>query len=403
MSRIAPATNATPRVAVIGAGVVGTATARSLALGGAQVVLYERTAIGAGTSTASFAWVNSHIKEPAAYHDLNSAGILEHHVLHAAKGPGLDWFYPTGNLEWAEDPDGDRTLEKAVDRLTGRGYPAVWLTPRQACDLVPDLRVPAAVNRVAYFPMEGHALPHLLLSRLWGEARDHGAQLRFPAEVTELLPAANGRVLLHATDGSAETFDVAVTAVGRWTGSVTAAAGLPVPMADPDLPGSATVGFLGFTGPVPTRLDRVLITPRLNVRPDGGGRLVIQSLQLDAAADPGNPPATNGPIARALLDHLTELLHGAAGARLESLRVGQRALPADGLTVAGFLPTETPVYTLATHSGITLGPLLGRLAAEEILSSRRSPLLDRFAPDRLTSADPAAFELLSPARLPGNQ
>jgi glycine/D-amino acid oxidase-like deaminating enzyme len=97
------------------------------------------------------------------------------------------------------------------------------------------------------------------------------------------------------------------------------------------------------------------------------------------------------------------LLHGTASAHLESLRVGQRALPADGLTVAGYLQIETPVYTLATHSGITLGPLLGRLAADEILHGRRSPLLDGFAPDRLTSADPTAFELLPAARLPGYQ
>jgi glycine/D-amino acid oxidase-like deaminating enzyme len=286
MNHVLPATNTAPRVAVIGAGVLGTATARSLALGGAHVVLYERTAIGAGTSTSSFAWVNSHIKEPPAYRDLNAAGILEHHVMHAAQGPGLDWFYPTGNLEWTKDVSGDRSLEKAVDRLTGRGYPAVWITPRRACELVPDLRVPATVDRVAYFPMEGHALPQLLLSRLWSEARDRGAQLRCPAEVSELLPAPNGRVLLRTTAGSADTFDVAVTAVGRWTGRLTAAAGLPVPMADPGVPGSAAVGFLGWTGPVPTRLDRVLITPHLNVRPDGGGRLVVQNLELDAAADP---------------------------------------------------------------------------------------------------------------------
>ncbi len=366
-------------------------------------MLYERTAIGAGTSTGSFAWVNSHIKEPSAYHDLNSAGILEHYVMHAAKGSGLEWFYPTGNLEWAEDDDGDRSLERAVARLTARGYPAVWITPRQACSLVPDLRLPADVDRVAHFPMEGHTLPHLLLARLWGEARDYGAQLRCPTEVTELLPAPKGRVLVRLADGSAEAFDVAVTAVGRWTGGVTATAGLPVPMADPDAPGSAAVGFLGWTGPLPNRLDRVLITPHLNVRPDGGGRLVIQSLELDAAADPGNPPATDGPVARSLLENLADLLHGTAGARLESLRVGQRALPADGLTVAGYLQIEAPVYTLATHSGITLGPLLGRLAADEILHGRRSPLLDGFAPDRLTSADPTAFDRLPAARLPGYQ
>jgi glycine/D-amino acid oxidase-like deaminating enzyme len=394
---------AAPRIAVIGAGVLGTAAARSLALGGAQVVLYERTAIGAGTTTGSFAWVNSHIKEPWSYHALNAAGILEHHALHAAKGAGLAWFQPTGNLEWAEDAKGTESLAKAVARLTDRGYPTAWITPQQACNLVPELRIPAAVDRVAHFPMEGHALPHLLLARLWGEAREHGAELRCPAEVTELRPASNDRVIVCLADGSTDTFDAAVTAAGRWTGAVTAAAGLPVPMADPDEAGSAAVGFLGWTAPVPTRLDRVLITPHLNIRPDGGGRLVIQGLDLDADADPGNPPAPDGRVARVLLERLADRLHGTIGARLEVLRVGQRALPADGLTVAGYLPIDAPVYTLATHSGITLGPLLGRLAADEILQGRRSPLLDDFAPERLTAPAPAAFGPLPAARLPGYQ
>jgi glycine/D-amino acid oxidase-like deaminating enzyme len=48
------------------------------------------------------------------------------------------------------------------------------------------------------------------------------------------------------------------------------------------------------------------------------------------------------------------------------------------------------VYAVATHSGVTLGPLLGRLAADEILGGSPSALLAAFRPDRFTTPGGAA-------------
>ncbi|MER6985013.1 FAD-binding oxidoreductase, partial [Streptomyces carpinensis] len=84
-----------------------------------------------------------------------------------------------------------------------------------------------------------------------------------------------------------------------------------------------------------------------------------------------------------------------------SLRVGQRALPADGLTVAGFLGDNARIYTVATHSGITLGPLLGRLAAQELLTGDPEDLLADFRPERLIGR--TELPTLRPARFAGQQ
>jgi glycine/D-amino acid oxidase-like deaminating enzyme len=89
-----------------------------------------------------------------------------------------------------------------------------------------------------------------------------------------------------------------------------------------------------------------------------------------------------------------------AGSRLEKIRVGQRPLPADGLTIAGFADPGSRFYAVATHSGITLAPLLGDLVSGELLGSE-SPLLADFRPSRFaggaTRAAPTA------ARRPGDQ
>ena len=41
----------------------------------------EAGRVGGGTSATSFAWTNSHSKEPRAYHDLNVAGMKAHAAL----------------------------------------------------------------------------------------------------------------------------------------------------------------------------------------------------------------------------------------------------------------------------------------------------------------------------------
>ncbi|QWF78429.1 NAD(P)/FAD-dependent oxidoreductase [Amycolatopsis sp. CA-230715] len=375
------------RIAVIGLGVLGASTARSLALAGAEVTVFERSAPGAGTTGTTFAWVNSHQKNPLSYHDLNLAGVLEHHEL------GGEEFRPTGNLEWADGAGGAERLRASTEQLRDRAYPMDWISPRRARELVPDLVVPPGVDEIAYFPEEGHVLPIVLLARLWGEARDHGAVLRCPAEVAAV---SGGTVEL--ADGTSESFDTVVLATGRWTEELASTASVTIPMAGTE---PATVGFLGYTGPVAARVPSVLTTPRLNVRPDGGGRLVVQGLDLDADADPAAVPPADGEHAAELCARLRELVAGTEGVRLESLRVGQRAMPADGLTVAGFAAPR--LYALATHSGITLGPLLGRLAAQEILAERESPLLADFRPERFDGVDRSELKPLTRARFAGQQ
>ncbi len=386
-------------IAVIGLGVLGASAARSLALAGAHVTVFERTAPLAGTSGASFAWTNSHGKNPQAYHELNVAGMNEHEALSENPGALPPWYVRTGNLEWAEDDAAADRLAASVSELDERDYPVEWLGPERARDLVPDLRVPDPVSRIAFYPTEGHVIPALLLARLWGEAREHGAQLRCPATVSG-LSEVGGKVRVTLSDEIAE-FDAAVVATGRWTEELTAVVGYRMPMAAPDAAGSATVGFLGYTPPLPTRLNRVLTTPELNVRPDGGGRLVVQGLDLDAQADPANPPDTDGQHAHDLCDRLSTLLAGTAGIRLEALRVGQRAMPADGLTVAGFLGDSEKIYVLATHSGITLGPLLGRLAAHELRTGTPAERLTGFRPERLIGR--SGLPEIEPARFAGQQ
>ncbi|WP_435157697.1 NAD(P)/FAD-dependent oxidoreductase [Amycolatopsis sacchari] len=377
------------RAIVIGAGVVGAAVAGRLAARGAEVTILEARTPGAGTTGTSFAWVNSGNKEPESYFALNHAGVRAHHEFAGGPAP---WFFPTGNLEWANGAALEVLLAR-VAKLESRDYPVRRLTAKEALELEPDLAPQPAGTEFVYYPEEAHVLPALLLARFLGEARDAGVRIVNGAEVVEV-----GGGVVRTADGSRYSADVVVSCAGRWTAGVAQAAGVAVPMADPEAPGSATVGFLATTAPVPVRLSRVLTTPRLNVRPDGGGRLLLQGLDLDGEADPAVAVPADGKVGAELVERLPTLLTGAEGAVVEKVRVGQRAMPADGLTVAGFA-TEG-FYVVATHSGITLAPLLARLVADEVHGADFPELADfrpgRFVPGR-------TYEPLRPARLPSEQ
>ncbi len=100
-----------------------------------------------------------------------------------------------------------------------------------------------------------------------------------------------------------------------------------------------------------------------------------------------------------MLARLPEVLNAAEGTVVEKVRVGQRAMPGDDFTVAGFPATDVPFNVVATHS-ITLAPLLGRLVADE-LYGHESPLLRDFRPGRFTSGQ--VLPPPPPARRPGKQ
>jgi D-hydroxyproline dehydrogenase subunit beta len=366
------------RVLVIGAGVVGAAVAAGLTRRGARVTVLEERFPGAGTTGTSFAWVNANDKDPEDYFALNHTAV---HAYHALGGAG---FVPTGHIEWANGEGRRLALSDRVERLRDRGYAVERITARRAAELEPDLAAQPDGTDHVLFPEEGHVIPAVLLARLLGEARDHGARVEIGAAVRE-IKSGRGGVSVTLSDGGVRAADALVCCAGRWTNGL-----VDVPLLDPRVSGPVTNGFLVTTGPVAVRLGRVLTGDRLNVRPDGGGRLMLQALDLDDAADPETPPPDD--VGAEMLARLPEVLAAADGARAERVRVGQRAMPADRRTIAGFTDSSARVYTVVTHSGITLAPLLGDLVAGEVYG-KESALLRPFRPSRFAVAAPAPATL----------
>lgn len=368
-------------VVIIGAGVVGVSVAAELGRRGATVTLVDRDLPGAGTSSTSYGWVNANAKEPRGYYDLNLAGMRAHRELAAHGG---EWLRANGHVEFAVDDPHRRVLLASMERLARRGYAVEEITVRRARELLPGTNIPADCGPIAYFADEAHCFPLRYLAFMLHRAVGAGVRVITRTPVTGLrATGAGGEVML--ADGSVLAADAVVSCAGRWTGELAAMAGVEVPMLRFTAPGDVTVGYLAETGPVPVELDRLVTSRRLSARPAGGGRLLLQAPELDASADPGNVPSPASPVAAEMLARARSLFRDAEAAVISKLVVGQRAIPADGHTIVGRHPHAPWLYVVATHSGVTLAPLLGARVATEVLGGEED-LFTEFRPDRFFDA-----------------
>ena len=109
---------------------------------------------------------------------------------------------------------------------------------------------------------------------------------------------------------------------------------------------------------------------------------MLQALDLDTTADPGNVPGPDSELAKTFLQRLRDVMANTEGAVIEKIHVGQRVMPEDGRTIAGPVPEAPWLYVIATHSGVTLAPYLGEVVAAEILGEKQEALeefrLERF-------------------------
>ena len=86
--------------------------------------------------------------------------------------------------------------------------------------------------------------------------------------------------------------------------------------------------------------------------------------------------------ARRIIDVASKYVPKLADAEVESVGVGWRPLPLDGLPVIGRPRNMPGVYLASMHSGVTLAPIVGHLAAMEILDGVNVELLSDFRVER---------------------
>lgn len=164
---------------VIGAGVVGLAVARALALQGREVIVLEKElSIGQGVSSRNSEVIHAGLQYPA--------GSLKAKL--SVRGKQMLYAYCAerginhrncGKLVVATDASQHATLRAMHDRATVNGAPARWLSAAQAIAMEPDLHCTAALHS----PSTGIVDSHGLMLALQGDLENAGGIVALGAQV----------------------------------------------------------------------------------------------------------------------------------------------------------------------------------------------------------------------------
>lgn len=201
--------------------------------------------------------------------------------------------------------------------------------------------------------------------------------MRFGKTMTSIRTWVGRVSEVRLDDGERIPADVVVNAAGPGADRVAASLGLPLPVA----PSRGLLARLAVEG---EPLGRLAHGDHVNLRPDGPEHILAhhESVDRKLRGCEDEPEA----LGKELLGRARELLPALENTRGVEVRMGTRPIPADGRSCVGAVSEIPGYYEAVTHSGVTLGPLVGRLLAEEILTEEIDPLISAFRPDRFARA-----------------
>jgi glycine/D-amino acid oxidase-like deaminating enzyme len=374
------------RIIIIGGGIVGASMAYYFSRRGAQVTLLEKTRPAAGATGKSFAWINANFsKQPRHYHLFSRLGVQAFRNLQQEVGVelGAQW---TGTVEWYANPERADELRRMVHQQQEWGYPIRLIGDQDFARLEPRV-TPGKTLTSAFSELEGSVDAAEATAVLLRRAQAAGASVVYPCEVLGIKVQSGRGALLKTTQGEFHG-DTAILACGVDTPKLASLVGAQAPLV-------RSPGIVVRTAPQPKLVQRVLVTEDSHFRQQADGRVVL--------GDDYGPPATE--VHKQLDSELQDFpdpsfaeLHGQrirtqaarylpplAKARIDKVSLCWRPLPKDGFPIVGFASRAPELYLVVTHSGVTLGPLLGELTALKLLDGVKVDLLEPYRPARFGS------------------
>lgn len=364
------------RAVVVGAGVLGACVSYHLARAGVEVVVLEEAGPASGTSGATFAADVTHLKTPHTYYRLNRQGSDGHRAL-AEELDGPTWRHPVPLVQWADSDDMQRTLHEQASRVREWGHDCRSAPASVLSELAPAVD-PAActVDEVVVHTGTSWFDAPRLVNALLDAAVRAGAEAHYGTRVTGLLRSGTRVVGAEAGERSWGA-DVVVNCAGPAADQIAALAGARLPLRH-------VPGLVAESAPLSEEpLTAILSAPGIDLRPTADGGVLALSWEVDARLD----GTTADGLPSELHRRASTVVPGLDGARIADARIGVRPVPLDGLPLVGETEEAPGLYHLVSHSAVTLAPVLGRLAAQEITSGRAVEELDAYRPGRAINGD----------------
>lgn len=408
-------------VVVVGAGMVGLATAWFLQERGARVTVVDRTGVMAGSSRGNAGWL-----APALTLPLPDPAILATGVLAALKPSSPVYLPPTADprlLAWlvafarhctpakwrsamtvftAANREALAAFDAlAVEEPTKHADPflAAFRTVQDREVLVEEFANVAALGGATDVELLDEASVHALEPAL-GEQVSCGLRIRgqrfidpgrYVGSLADAVRERGGEIALASvekvdrqgagvvvrTSTGTIAADAVVIAAGAWASRLVRPHGVRAFVQAGRGYSFAVRPQSQPRGPVYFPTQRVACTPLGESGAEDALRVagMMEFRRPDAPLDPRRIAA--------IVDAVRPMLTGVDWEARTDEWVGSRPCTADGLPLVG--ATRTPgVFVAGGHGmwGIALGPLTGRLVADQVMQGRTDPLLRSFDPLR---------------------
>ena len=370
-------------VAVVGAGIVGVATAWELHARGVDVALLDRGEVSGATTGLGEGNVLCSDKEVGPELDLTLAGLDLYDELEALVGEQARirrkgaLVVHRSDETWANEPE-------RVERLRAAGVQGAVLDLADVRAMEPELT--GELAGASFFPADLQCAPRAIAQALAGALPrvDTGVEVQGVALEHDRLTG------LRTSDGVLAC-DAAVIAAGPWSRPLAEAAGVALPLEprkgqlvrlaaatrDERLIRHKVVeaGYLGSVASVDAGLE---VTTVLETTWEGD--VLVGSSRERRGFD----VSVDDAISAAMLEQAFALMPGLRALALDAAWAGLRPWLPDHLPAIGPSSAVAGLWLATGHegAGVALGPVTGRLVAQ--LYAGEAPIVDPapFSPDR---------------------
>ena len=367
--------------AVIGGGLLGTATAYHLVHAGARTLLVDRADAGRATdagagilspetnSRDSDAWFHF-AADAADYYPTLIERLRDEQA-------GETGYARCGKLVVAVSSDEIEPFERArrmiFERQQRRGQPKPGdlheISPDDARAVFPPL---ARVHGAIYSRSAARVDGRLLNAAITAAAEARGLVIR-KGSVERLLREGDAITGLVVAGDIVHAGAVAI-AGGAWSDDFGKQLGVSIPVA----PQRGQIIHLGLRDTDTSRWPMVSAFHEQYLVSWPDSRVVAGATRETGS---GFAPHTTSAGVRAVLNEALRVAPGLADAEIREIRVGLRPLSADGLPVLGAVPGVAGVFLVTGHgpSGLTLGPYSSKIVAAQMLGTAAGVDLSPFS------------------------
>ena len=347
---------------IIGGGVVGSSIAYHLSeRSKEEILVLDKKFPLSGTSGSTQAWVWVHNKTPSWYAEFNMYSAELYPYLSKKIGDieykrtgGLSPFFNEADREKAE------RLAKAYKPL---GIKIKVLSREEALEKEPSLN-PDVVG-ATFSSIDGNVNPFRLVDRYMRASKKNGVQYSTYNKVTE-IQKQEGQFTVVSEKGTFVCKNL-VLAGGTWSRVLGK-------LMDVTIPVNQIRGQILVTEPLKPFLHYTISGLR---QAFNGEVLIGYSMEQE-----GLNRATTLDVIQETANLAVHYVPSLRKAKVVRAFSGIRAMPEDGFPILGKIPEVENLYVAATHSGVTLSPLIGTLMTELILDGETSIPIDRYSISR---------------------